>query len=200
MSIFEKYDLHEVDESFAIPEKPETGLTLLVGSSGSGKSTILKEWGLEENVLQEFVPLHEMFSNELACEKLLTACGLRTIPAWLRPLSQLSNGERHRAEIALSMDKGQTVFDEFSSVVDRNTARSLSVAMRRHYDQEQLESMIFATCHRDVIDWLLPCNIYDTDKREWVKKKIDPFSGYLFHLKSDPPISKIGFVSKSITI
>jgi ABC-type ATPase with predicted acetyltransferase domain len=97
------------------------------------------------------------------------------------------------------MSNGETMFDEFSSVVDRNTARSLSIAMRKHYDRHGMESMVIATCHMDVEDWLTPDNIYNTDQQEWVIKKASGFD-LLFHLESNPPQSKIGFVSKSITI
>ena len=46
MSIFDKYDLVDVDESFPIPELPEEGLIFIRGTSGSGKTTILREHNL----------------------------------------------------------------------------------------------------------------------------------------------------------
>jgi energy-coupling factor transporter ATP-binding protein EcfA2 len=199
MSIFDKYDLHDVDEAFDIPDKPTQGLTLVVGTSGSGKSTILRSWGMGDVEYNLTTPIHELFKSEEECESLLMSCGLRSVPCWKRSLSQLSNGERHRAEIALGMSNGETIFDEFSSVVDRNTARSLSIAMRKHFDRHCMDSMVIATCHMDVEEWLTPDNIYNTDKQEWVIKKASGFD-LLFHLESNPPQSKIGFVSKSITI
>lgn len=164
-SIFDKYDLVDVDESFPIPELPENGLTLLVGASGTGKSTILNA---PKVLHDENKPLTKLFSSEERAEELLIACGLRSIPTWRRTLSTISNGERARAEIALSIDRGIDKIDEFTSVVDRDTAKSLSVSLSKY--AKNMKRLIVASCHRDVIEWLCPDHIYDTDKREWLAR------------------------------
>ena len=170
--IFEKYDLLDVDESFPIPEIPESGLVLIVGSSGSGKSTILrKTLKIKINKVSfDDRPIYKNFSSSQKAEQLLTACGLRTIPAWKRPYKHLSNGEQHRAFIALSLDKGYSCIDEFTSVVDRNTAKSLCVAISKFYKRNNIKRLILATCHRDIIQWLCPDHIYDTDKKTWLPR------------------------------
>lgn len=167
-SIFDKYDLVDVDESFPIPDKPRGGLVLVVGSSGSGKSTILSRWFSASPVLFDERPIYRNFSSPESAERLLIACGLRSVPCWRRPAESLSNGERHRAHCALALDMGLQFIDEFSSVVDRNTAKALSYALQKHFRSNDVPLLVIATCHRDIIEWLNPDHIYDTDKRQWV--------------------------------
>lgn len=140
------------------------GLTLVVGSSGSGKSTLLREcFG---DTLPEFPtdkPIIECFESIEIAENLLIAFGLRSIPTWFRDINSISNGEKHRAECAFYFSKGVMYIDEFTSVVDRNTAKSLSVAVRKLMTKSEVKNLCLASCHRDIIDWLQPDNIFDTD-------------------------------------
>ena len=136
---------------------------MLFRSSGSGKTTIL-------NTVFDQVPLKidneltviENFSSPERGEELLLACGLRTIPAWFRSPKTLSNGEYHRFEIAVGLDQGNRVIDEFTSVVDRDTAKSLALSVRKYFDKNP-GVLYIASCHRDIIDWLDPEWVYDTD-------------------------------------
>lgn len=168
-SIFEKYDLVDVDESFEIPEKPSKGLILIVGSSGSGKSTIIKKWGDCSNdiKLKMNVPIVSLFDTEEEAEKFLILAGLRSVPCWKRTLDSVSNGERHRAEIAVLLSNGIETIDEFTSVVDRETARALCVSINK----SKQKNLVLATCHRDVLAWLDFDYAYDTDKREWIDRR-----------------------------
>jgi GNAT superfamily N-acetyltransferase len=167
MSIFDKYDLVDVDESFPIPDKPNEGLILLVGSSGSGKSTILKKWFGEQEVTFNKDALWTNFTTAENAESFLLACGLRSIPAWRRPYQQLSNGERHRAFCAKSLDMGVPYIDEFSSVVDRETAKALSFSIQKHFIRSNMSLLCIASCHTDIIKWLNPTGTYNTDSQCW---------------------------------
>ena len=161
-----KYDIKDyVEASVKIPELPTEGIVLIVGTSGSGKSTILKSLDTHKSPI--FDPDTDVilnFSDAQRGEELLLACGLRTIPAWFRPAKTLSNGEFHRFEMAMTIDQGIRCIDEFTSVVDRDTAKSLALSIRKFYNRRgTTEPLYIASCHRDIIDWLDPDWVYDTD-------------------------------------
>jgi ABC-type lipoprotein export system ATPase subunit/GNAT superfamily N-acetyltransferase len=179
--IKKKYDIKDYKEpDINIPDfSDKHGIILVVGSSGSGKSTILRENGLSCDISTLFdtsKSIIENFSDPKKAETLLLAVGLRSIPTWFRPITQVSNGERHRAETALALDRNINAIDEFTSVVDRNTAKSLSYTIRKYYDkisnETGLDKIILASCHHDIIEWLQPDYIYDTDKQDFIKKDL----------------------------
>ena len=164
--IKKKYDITDHREArVAIPELPTDGIVLIVGTSGSGKSTILNTLGNSSQI--QFDPsttVIENFSTAERGEELLLACGLRTIPAWFRAPNTLSNGEHHRFVMALCLDQGINTIDEFTSVVDRDTAKSLALSIRKFYDRRgTTDPLYIASCHRDIVEWLDPDYVYDTD-------------------------------------
>jgi len=160
-----KYDIRDYKEqAVTVPKLPDDGIILIVGTSGSGKSTILRTLGDRQAHFDPETTLIENFSTAQRGEELLLATGLRSIPTWFRSPTTLSNGERHRFEMALCIDQGITTIDEFTSVVDRDTAKSLAYSMRQYYDRSgQTEPLYIASCHRDIIEWLDPEWVYDTD-------------------------------------
>jgi energy-coupling factor transporter ATP-binding protein EcfA2 len=159
-----KYDIKDYTESkVVVPTLPTDGIVLIVGTSGSGKTTILKT--VEDPkpiVVDNTTSVIENFTTPERGEELLLACGLRTIPTWFRPPATLSNGEYHRFEIAIGLDQGHSIIDEFTSVVDRDTAKSLALSVRKYFDRNP-GVLYIASCHRDIIDWLDPEWVYDTD-------------------------------------
>lgn len=135
---------------------------LIVGPSGSGKSSLLSEFGSEESIAwntKEAVVSH--FENAEDAQERLAAVGFNTIPSWLRPYHVLSNGEQFRADLSRRL-KDNVVIDEFTSVVDRNVAKACSVAIRRYVDKKGLKNLVFASCHYDIIEWLQPDWVFDT--------------------------------------
>lgn len=112
--------------------------------------------------------------------KTLSSVGLASVPSWLKSYHVLSNGEKMRCDLAraiLSKEK-LFVFDEFTSVVDRNVAKIGSFAMQKAIRKTD-KQFIAVTCHYDVEDWLLPDWVFDTNTmafrvcEEQKKKKID---------------------------
>ena len=161
-----KYDIKDYREArVEIPELPTEGIVLIVGTSGSGKSTILRSLGeLKQPRVDSEAFVIDNFSTPERGEELLLSCGLRTIPAWFRPPATLSNGEYHRFEMAVSLDQGINTIDEFTSVVDRDTAKSLAYSVRKYYDRQNTQTPLYiASCHRDIVEWLDPDYVYDTD-------------------------------------
>jgi ABC-type lipoprotein export system ATPase subunit/GNAT superfamily N-acetyltransferase len=161
-----RYDIKDYKESpVIIPNLPRDGIVLVVGTSGSGKSTILRSLGdIKQPEVDNTTTVIENFTAPERGEELLLACGLRSIPTWFRSPATLSNGEYHRFEMAMSLDQGINIVDEFTSVVDRDTAKSLALSIRKYYDQRGTnEPLYIASCHRDIIDWLDSDWVYDTD-------------------------------------
>ena len=181
-----KYDIKDYKESkVIIPTLPTDGIVLIVGTSGSGKSTILRSLGeLKQPRVDSEAFVIDNFSTPERGEELLLSCGLRTIPAWFRPPATLSNGERHRFEMAVCLDQGINTIDEFTSVVDRDTAKSLAYSVRKYYDQQNTQTPLYiASCHRDITEWLDPDYVYDTDLRVLENRRS------LHRLGRRPPIS-----------
>lgn len=156
----------EGESTFEGWEKPlipaDFSIGLILGPSGSGKSLLLRQFGIEDN--HEWNPEKAIVSHfaspEDALDRLM-AVGLNSIPSWCRPFHVLSNGEQFRANLARKLKDG-AVIDEFTSVVDRNVAKAASVAMRRYVDRKGLKNIVLASCHYDILDWLRPDWYFDT--------------------------------------
>lgn len=173
-SIIGTYDLQQqhATERFVgnieLPDKWNIGL--IVGRSGSGKSTIARElFGAE--LIDSFDYTHDNILDDMPkgvsvkdIASTLTTVGFSSPPSWLKPYSVLSNGEKMRCDIARAIlqDHEMFVFDEFTSVVDRNVARVASFAIQKAIRRKQ-KQFIAVTCHYDVQDWLMPDWVFNTD-------------------------------------
>lgn len=170
-------DLEHIDEHFKgnidIEDK-EWNIGLIVGGSGSGKSTIAKEIfkdnyikGYEYNsksVIDDMPKNKSIKDIELA----FTSVGFASPPSWLKPYSVLSNGEKMRVDLARSIleEKEVIVFDEFTSVVNREVAKTSSYAISKAV-KKQNKKFVAVSCHDDIIEWLEPDWIYNTDEKSF---------------------------------
>lgn len=141
-------------------------LGVIVGSSGSGKSTLLKEFGSEEAPEWDSTKsiLSHFDSPDDGINK-LSAVGLNTIPSWYKPFHVLSNGEQFRANLARKM-KSNSVIDEYTSVVDRNVAKAASVSLSKFIKNSDISGIVLSTCHYDILEWLQPDWVINTDTGE----------------------------------
>lgn len=149
------------------------GIGLIVGPSGSGKSTILKEFGREvepEWNSDQAVASH--FGSSEEAQERFNAVGFNSIPSWLRPYHVLSNGEQFRARLARQLDSN-IVVDEFTSVIDRDVAKSCSNAVKRYVDSNNLRNIVFASCHYDIIEWLRPDWVFDTQTGQLTTRRLE---------------------------
>jgi hypothetical protein len=142
-------------------------LGVIVGSSGSGKSTLLNQFGTEDTpVWDNTKSILSHFNDPDEAINKMGAVGLNSIPSWYKPYDILSNGEKFRADLARKLKSG-SIIDEFTSVVDRNVARAASVSLSRYLKSNEINNVVVATCHRDILDWLEPDWVIDTDSGEF---------------------------------
>ena len=167
--VYEAFDIQNKEETIvSVPMNIQESnnfdwnIGIILGGSGSGKTTILKQIGdikkpqfdSEKSLISNFDWL-EPKDATLA----LTSMGLSSVPTWLRPFHTLSNGEQYRASLAYlvasSTNEDIILVDEYTSVVDRDVAKAMSFALQK-YIRRQNKRIILASCHYDILDWIMP--------------------------------------------
>lgn len=153
-----------------IPDLPTTwGVGVIVGASGTGKSTMLREFGEPHRPVWDRTKTIADHFDTSDVEQRFYAVGLSSVPTWLKPYHVLSNGEAFRADLARSIGDGALI-DEFTSVVDRTVAQAASRSLGKWVRTNGTERMVVATVHRDVLPWLEPDWIIDTETGMWSTK------------------------------
>ena len=180
------------------------------GGSGTGKSTIAKEC-FPDAYIKSFEYKAASVIDDMPkgksikdIEKTFTNVGFSSPPSWLKPYEVLSNGEKMRVDLARCIldDKELVVFDEFTSVVNREVAKTASFAISKAVKRSG-KQFIAVSCHKDIIDWLEPDWIYDTDTKSFfiaresstAQKSNLKYTGLTTHLKN-----RHGKYLESITI
>ena len=162
-----KHSNEHFEGDFDLPEKWNVGI--IVGKSGTGKTTIAKDMFGEE-LISGFEYKHKSVIDDMPknksvedISKAFYSVGFGSVPSWLKSYAVLSNGEKMRVDIARSiLEKDFIVFDEFTSVVDRQVAKVASMAVSKAI-RKQNKKFIAVTCHYDVIDYLEPDWVFNTD-------------------------------------
>lgn len=143
---------------------------LIIGNSGSGKSTILNKIGtVAAPYYDETKAVISQFQNlgEEDAALLLQGVGIASVPTWLKKPHELSNGEKSRLDLAWSINnnpEGQPILiDEYTSVVNRLAAASMSNALQKLIRRQNLQ-IILASCHFDILPWLRPDWVFNLNK------------------------------------
>lgn len=173
-NVFElEADLPEPDGDWAVG--------VVVGPSGSGKTSIAREYA-GEGVLDLYggwdkgAPIVDGIAAEEgldAATSALSGVGLGDVPAWLRPFGALSNGQQFRAGLARALFTKEELVavDEFTSVVDRQVAKVGSAAFAKAWRRRKGGGrIVLASCHYDILDWLEPDWVFNTETGETIKK------------------------------
>lgn len=155
-------------------EGKDWNIGLIVGGSGTGKTTIAKTIfgdclysGMPHtgkaviDDMPQGVPIQDI-------ERMFTSVGFASPPSWLRPYSVLSNGEKMRCDLAFALLQGRemVVYDEFTSVVNRQVAKSASYAISKCVRRNG-SRFVAVSCHDDIVEWLEPDWIYNTDTKRF---------------------------------
>ncbi len=172
-----------------LPDDQDWKIGVIVGPSGSGKTSLgrlfwpdvgiydgNKDWPHDKPIIDVIAP-DGKFDDVTGA---LSAVGLGSVPAWLRPFHALSNGEQFRASLArvIAEKKDRIVIDEFTSVVDRQIAKIGAGAFSKAWKRSNSKAVLLS-CHYDVLDWIEPDWVFDTRTGElqrgllWRRPKIE---------------------------
>lgn len=168
--VCEKYDIQNrdvtntviPDVNFSELDNHPWNIALILGNSGSGKSTLLKTLGEIQTPVYDntksCISQFDWLEEKDICS-IFHAVGLSSIPTWLQKPNQLSNGERARLDLIyyiVHTENGKPIlYDEFTSVINRNVALSMSYALQRYIRKENKKA-ILCSCHYDIIEALSP--------------------------------------------
>ncbi len=175
--MFDLSDDHVKEHFVGQIEYPDHwNIGVIVGASGTGKTTIAKEL-FPDNYFVEPAFSSDTVLNDMPVKdvelivKTFNSVGFSSPPSWLKPYAVLSNGEKMRVQLAYAIlsDNEVIVFDEYTSVVDRNVAKIGSTAIAKAV-RKSGKKFIAVACHYDILDWLEPDWVFDTNSMNMQKK------------------------------
>ena len=142
-------------------------IVLITGDSGSGKSALLR--AIKEDLSKEAQDIKDLKidknkpivetigKNTTEAIQALSQAGLNDAFIFLRPYSQLSDGQKQRYTTALLLasDKPFWIIDEFTSILDQDTAKILAFNLQKQA-RRQGKTIIAATTRRGLIGDFAP--------------------------------------------
>jgi ABC-type ATPase with predicted acetyltransferase domain len=159
----QKFTLYDNTEIHIRP----TDIVLITGESGSGKSVLLK--ALKADLKAEaadtrdlpIIPnqpiIETLGTNTAEALALLSKVGLNDAFLFLRNYTELSDGQKHRFQIARLAETAAHwwLLDEFTSTLDRDTAKTVAFNLQR-LARKMGKAVVAATTHTDLIADLAP--------------------------------------------
>ncbi len=192
-AIIGKFDLSDdsfienFKSEFTLPDDWKIGL--IVGNSGTGKTTIakdiFKDYYVEKLSFANDISVADAMPDKISIDdiiKTFNAVGFSSPPSWLKPYGVLSNGQKMRVDLAYSLLNSSEiiVFDEFTSVVDRTVAQVGSYAVQKAVRKHSNKKFVAVSCHADVLEWLLPDWVLNTNEMRFtsIKEKKTAWTTY----------------------
>ena len=185
LEVAEAFGLGLEDKDFVVYKDfeidvPQGSIVYITGQSGSGKSLLLRELSERLGATQEVADIERVEMKEIPlidqvgkdtndAARILSMAGINDAYLFIRKPSELSDGQRYRFKIAKLMESSARVWvaDEFGAILDRTTAKIVSLSLRK-FAKKVGATVIVATTHKDLRDELAP-TVY-VDKR--LKDKI----------------------------
>lgn len=179
-----KYDIQwsKIEENFEgeinLPKK--WNIWVIVWPSWTWKTTIARElfWDyfIDFNYWNNSV-IDEIWKNKSTEEifNIFNKVWFNTPKSWLKPYEVLSNWEKMRVDLAnaLLQDKEVVIFDEFTSVVDRQVAKFWSFAIQKTIRKND-RKFIAISCHYDILERLEPDWVLDTKNMAFTMGVMSP--------------------------
>lgn len=174
LQIAEAFGLGLNDKEFVVFDKAKVeinqgDIVYITGTSGGGKSTLLRELacqmadaGLQvadiDKVAMDDRPIVEQLGADLhQALHMLGVAGINDANLYLQSPRVLSDGQRYRFRLALLIASGAKVWtaDEFLAVLDRTTAKNVAFNIQK-VARSVGATLMVATTHDDMVRDLHP--------------------------------------------
>lgn len=171
-------------ESLSNLDIPTSGVILITGVSGVGKTLLLNNISRNFSAIKK-IPSHidkeKSIAEIISCEdageviRYFSKFGLGEPRILISPFSHLSDGQKERALIALALLQGvgPLILDEFTTRLDRRTAEIVAMNLGKILRYNKQTAFI-ASCHDDIVDFLNPdihIELFPNGKHRTINKK-----------------------------
>lgn len=169
----DKYGTNRYVTNIGFPDlstltQPDWKVGIIYGPSGTGKSTILsRQFGFTSD---DVTTLQGRPIDHVS-EEILIAVSLMSIPAWYTDIRNLSGGEKERFRTACilsgAVNKQLVVLDEFTSLVDRATAKGMAKGISK-WCRSHGKNLVVATIHNDIFSFMDPDFVWSTRYNKFI--------------------------------